>query len=93
MWHASESLFTYDRNFSPIPMLADAYTVSDRGLRNTIALRREVKFHNGKEAIYDEDVGIVKIADYFTLDAARRELRGPFRAAPRIDFWNSWLAK
>ena len=23
MWHASESLFTYDRNFSPIPMLAN----------------------------------------------------------------------
>src|SRR5256885_291595 len=49
MWHASESLFTYDGNFSPIPMLADAYTVTDRGLRYTITLRRGVKFHNGKE--------------------------------------------
>jgi len=49
MWHASESLFAYDRNFSPIPMLAEAYTVTDRGLRYTITLRRGVKFHNGKE--------------------------------------------
>ena len=45
------------------------------------------------QAIYYEDVGTVKIADYFTLDAARRELRGPFRTAPRMYFWNSWLAK
>jgi peptide/nickel transport system substrate-binding protein len=49
MWHASESLFTYDRNFSPIPMLAEGYTVGDKGLRYTITLRRGVKFHNGKE--------------------------------------------
>ena len=33
MWHASESLFTYDRNFSPIPMLAEGYTVDNKGLR------------------------------------------------------------
>jgi peptide/nickel transport system substrate-binding protein len=45
------------------------------------------------QAIYYEDVGTVKIADYFTLDAARRELRGPFRTAPRMYFWNSWLAR
>jgi peptide/nickel transport system substrate-binding protein len=49
MWHASESLFTYDRNFSPIPMLAEGVTVTDKGLRYTITLRRGVKFHNGKE--------------------------------------------
>jgi len=23
---------------------------------------------------------------------ARREVRGPFRTAARMDFWNSWLA-
>src|SRR3954463_3966924 len=49
MWHASESLFTYDKNFSPIPMLAEGYTLDNKGLRYTIALRRGVKFHNGKE--------------------------------------------
>ena len=49
MWHASESLFTHDASFNPIPMLAEGYTVSDKGLRYTITLRRGVKFHNGKE--------------------------------------------
>ena len=49
MWHVNESLFTYDKNFSPIPLLAESDTVSDKGLRHTIALRRGVKFHNGKE--------------------------------------------
>jgi hypothetical protein len=30
------------------------------------------------------DVGTVKIGDYFTLDVARRELRGDFRTVPRM---------
>jgi hypothetical protein len=38
-------------------------------------------------------VGSVKLGDYFTLDAARRELRGDFRPVPRLYFWNTWLAK
>src|SRR3989475_12331211 len=46
MWHVHESLFTYDRSFSPVPMLAEAHAVSDRGLRHTIILRRGVRFHN-----------------------------------------------
>jgi hypothetical protein len=40
-----------------------------------------------------EDVGTVKLGDYFTLDPAWRELRGDFRKAPRMYFWNTWLAK
>jgi hypothetical protein len=31
--------------------------------------------------------------NYFTLDMARRDLRGDFRTAPRLYFWNSWLAR
>jgi peptide/nickel transport system substrate-binding protein len=49
MWHVNESLFTYDKSFSPIPMLAESDSVTDKGLRHTITLRRGVKFHNGKE--------------------------------------------
>ncbi len=45
------------------------------------------------QAIHYEDVGQVKLGDYNTLDVARRELRGDFRTAPRLYFWNSWLAK
>ena len=49
MWHVNESLFTYDKAFSPIPLLAESHAIGDKGLRHTIALRRSVKFHNGKE--------------------------------------------
>jgi peptide/nickel transport system substrate-binding protein len=48
-WHIYEGLFTYDRNFAPIPMLAESHTVADGGRRYTIVLRRGVRFHNGKE--------------------------------------------
>jgi peptide/nickel transport system substrate-binding protein len=48
-WHIYETLYTYDHNFTPIPMLAGGHTVSDGGRRYTITLRKGVKFHNGKE--------------------------------------------
>ncbi len=48
-WHIYEMLYTYDRSFNPIPLLAEGHTVADGGRRYTIRLRRGVKFHNGKE--------------------------------------------
>jgi peptide/nickel transport system substrate-binding protein len=48
-WHIFETLYTYDHNYNPIPMLAEGHTVSDQGRTYTIRLRRGVKFHNGKE--------------------------------------------
>ena len=44
------------------------------------------------QTIHYEDVGQIKLGDYNTLDVARRELRGEFRTAARLYFWNSWLA-
>ena len=49
MWHVNESLFTYDRGFLPIPLLAEGDAVTDKGLRHTITLRKGVRFHHGKE--------------------------------------------
>ena len=49
MWHVDESLFTYDAQFNPVPLLADTHRITDGGRRVTITLRRGVKFHNGKE--------------------------------------------
>src|SRR5689334_14242608 len=43
-WHAVETLYTYDRQYAPIPHLAEGHTVSDAGRRYTIALRKGVKF-------------------------------------------------
>src|SRR3972149_11817248 len=48
-WHVYETLYTYDKSFSPIPMLAEGHTITDAGRRYTITLRKGVKFHNGKE--------------------------------------------
>src|SRR5499425_3088930 len=48
-WHVLETLYTYDKNFNPIPLLAESHTVADGGRRYTIALRKGVKFHTGKE--------------------------------------------
>jgi peptide/nickel transport system substrate-binding protein len=48
-WHVYEGLYTYDRNYNPIPLLVEAHAVSDKGRTYTFKLRRGVKFHNGKE--------------------------------------------
>ena len=49
MWHVYETLYTYDKNLQPVPMLAESHAVADGGRRYTITLRKNVKFHNGKE--------------------------------------------
>src|SRR5918996_4284813 len=48
-WHVMETLYTYDRQYQPIPFLAEGHTVTDGGRRHTVTLRKGVKFHNGKE--------------------------------------------
>ena len=48
-WHIFETLYTYDKQYAPIPYLAEGHTVADGGRRYTITLRKGVKFHNGKE--------------------------------------------
>src|SRR5213594_3310840 len=60
MWHVYESLFTHDRAWNPIPLLADTHAVTDRGLRHTITLRKGVKFHNGKELTAADVVASLK---------------------------------
>src|SRR2546422_7257803 len=48
-WHIYETLYTYDRDYTAIPLLVEGHTVGDRGRRYTFRLRRGVRFHNGKE--------------------------------------------
>ncbi len=48
-WHVYETLYTYDKGYNAIPMLAEGHTVGDNGRTYTFKLRRGVKFHNGKE--------------------------------------------
>ena len=54
-WHIYEPLFTWDKNFQILPMLAESHEVSEDGLRNTVVLRQGVDFHDGKE-LTSEDV-------------------------------------
>src|SRR5712691_2007784 len=49
MWHVFETLYTFDKDWSPIPHLAESHTVTDGGRRYTITLRKGVRFHTGKE--------------------------------------------
>src|SRR6266436_9879375 len=56
MWHVFETLYTYDRQFSPIPFLVDRHAVSDNGRTYTFELRRGVKFHNGREMTAEDVV-------------------------------------
>lgn len=46
--HIYETLFTWDAEYRPVPLLAEALEVSDDGLVNTITLRPGVSFHNGE---------------------------------------------
>src|SRR5437870_7546877 len=48
-WHAVETLYTYDRVFNVVPLLAEGDGGADGGRRYTIRLRKGVKFHTGKE--------------------------------------------
>ncbi len=49
MRHVFEALYTPDKDWSPIPHLAEGHTVSDGGRQHTITLRKGVRFHNGTE--------------------------------------------
>jgi len=48
-WQIYETLYTLDRQYNPIPLLAEGHTVSEGGRQYAIRLRRGVRFHNGRE--------------------------------------------
>ncbi len=55
-WHMVEGLFTLDKSFSVIPMLAEGVQVSGDRLTYTVKLRKGVPFHNGQEMTADDVV-------------------------------------
>ncbi len=44
------------------------------------------------QTIFYEDVGRIKLGDYFALDVVRKEVRG-FQSTPELFFWNAWLVR
>jgi peptide/nickel transport system substrate-binding protein len=91
-WHVFEPLFTYDRNFRIIPMLAEGYTVSRGGREYTITLRPGVRFHNGKEMTAQDVVAslqrwmklAVVAVPFFRDDVEAIEARGPRTVVVRL---------
>ena len=47
--HMYETLFARDENAKPVPELAEGVNISGDGLTYTFPIRKDVKFHNGKE--------------------------------------------
>lgn len=51
-----EGLFALDETYTPQPMLAESYEVSNDLLTYTLALRKDVKFHDGSDFVADDVV-------------------------------------
>jgi len=47
--HIFETLFTFDENYAPTPLLVESYERNDDATEVTLHLRKGVHFHNGKE--------------------------------------------
>src|ERR1035438_10243034 len=61
MLHVYELLYTFDANWNVAPMLAESLpAISNGGLVYTIALRKGVKFHNGREMTSDDVLASLK---------------------------------
>ena len=82
-WHIYETLFTYDKNMSPIPMLAEGHAVGDNGRRYTITLRKGVRFHNGKEMTSADVVPSLQHWAKLGTPTPRRSGRTSRRSRPR----------
>lgn len=55
-----ETLFAYDENFEPIPMLLDSFDVNDDATVHTFYLRQGVPFHNGEEMTAEDVVACIE---------------------------------
>ncbi|MGQ9585375.1 MAG: ABC transporter substrate-binding protein [Anaerolineae bacterium] len=58
--HINEGLFAFDASYKPVPDLVDTYTVSADGTEYKFALRRGIKFHNGKELTAADAIASLK---------------------------------
>lgn len=91
-WHVFEPLFTYDRNFRIIPMLAEGYSVGAGGREYAITLRQGVRFHNGQEMTARDVVAslqrwlkmAVVAVPFFRDDIEAIEARGPRTVVIRL---------
>ncbi len=55
-----ETLFAYDENFEPIPMLLESFDVNEDATVHTFYLRQGVPFHNGEEMTVEDVVACIE---------------------------------
>jgi peptide/nickel transport system substrate-binding protein len=53
-WHIYEGLFTVDKNFNAVPMLAEGYSYDEASKTYVIRLRSGIKFHDGSDLDADD---------------------------------------
>jgi peptide/nickel transport system substrate-binding protein len=58
--HIFETLFAFDANWEPKPLLLQSYEVSEDGKQWVLYLRHGVLFHNGKEMTAEDVVASIK---------------------------------
>ena len=78
-----ESLFTWDANLQPKPMMAESWQVSPDGLTWTFRLRDGLRFHSG-EAVTVNDV-IVSMKRFMELDPVGARVGGLTESLREID--------
>ncbi len=71
----SDSLFTYDFDLNPKPLLAKSHEVSEDGKRVTFHLREGVKWHDGEE-FTSEDVAFTTMEVWKVLHGRGRTIFG-----------------
>lgn len=59
-WHVQDTLVALDADYKPAPSLADSWEVSSDGLTYTFALRKGIKWHNGKDFVADDVIASLK---------------------------------
>ena len=58
--HMYETLFTWDSDYNPVPLLAESHDIIDGGLVNEVTIRDDVRFHNGEPLRSDDVVASVE---------------------------------
>ena len=89
-------------NFDPalfVPLLCDwpGWWCHEEKDRLLVELARESDVKKRKaivdriQTVFYEDVGRIKFGDAYNMHVVRKELRGEFKTAPYLHFWNAWL--
>lgn len=87
--HVFECLFTRDENARVIPQLAENYQVADDGLSMTIALRKGVKFHSGKEMASQD---VVASLERYRKVGASAKIMEPITTVEAVDPYTAKLS-